>query len=76
LILGRVDPWQALVDDELERDGRQKQNERRLESILSQTLLYAERQTRQTADRRLVEYTDAASISRYHVLTCSSTRKL
>ena len=48
-----VDPWQALVDDELEGDGRQKQNERRLESILSQTLLYAERQTRQTADRRL-----------------------
>ena len=57
-----VDSWQAFVDDELERDSRQEQKERRLETVLRCTLLDSERQTRQTADRRLT-YTSSSSSS-------------
>jgi len=71
-----VDSWQALVDDELERDSRQQEKEGRLETVLRCALFDRERQARQTADHRLQYTTSSSSLSQfpkshYHNLLCS-----
>ena len=46
---------QALVDNELKRDGRQEEDEGQLETILWQVSVDGERHERQTADEKLYE---------------------
>ena len=46
-------PRQTLIDNELERDGRQQEKERQLESVLRQSQIDRPRRERNAADEEL-----------------------